>query len=189
MEDTFSNLATYGYIGLFLYSLGGGFVAIVAAGVLSYMGKMDLGLSIFIAFVANAMGSFLLFYMARYQKSMMMEGLRKHRRKLALAHILLKKNDSWIIIVQKFIYGIKTIIPITIGLTKYDFRKFAIFNVFGAGVWALVFGLGSYYSGGFLVKLAESISQKPWMAPIILIVFGGTLWLYMSYATRRKPKA
>lgn len=189
MEDTFSNLATYGYIGLFLYSLGGGFVAIVAAGVLSYMGKMDLGLSIFIAFVANAMGSFLLFYMARYQKSMMMEGLRKHRRKLALAHILLKKNDSWIIIVQKFIYGIKTIIPITIGLTKYDFRKFAIFNVFGAGVWALVFGLGSYYSGGFLVKLAESISQKPWMAPIILIVFGGTLWLYMSYATKRKPKA
>ncbi|MDX9757104.1 MAG: DedA family protein, partial [Sulfurimonas sp.] len=89
MEDTFSNLATYGYIGLFLYSLGGGFVAIVAAGVLSYMGKMDLGLSIFIAFVANAAGSFLLFYMARYQKSMMMEGLRKHRRKLALAHILL----------------------------------------------------------------------------------------------------
>lgn len=188
MEDTFSNLATYGYIGLFLYSLGGGFVAIVAAGVLSYMGKMDLGLSIFIAFVANAMGSFLLFYMARYQKSMMMEGLRKHRRKLALAHILLKKNDSWIIVVQKFIYGIKTIIPITIGLTKYDFRKFAIFNVFGAGVWALVFGLGSYYSGGFLVKLAESISQKPWMAPIILVLFGGTLWLYMSYATKKKVK-
>lgn len=186
MEDTFSNLATYGYIGLFLYSLGGGFVAIVAAGVLSYMGKMDLGLSIFIAFVANAMGSFLLFYMARYQKSMMMEGLRKHRRKLALAHILLKKNDSWIIVVQKFIYGIKTIIPITIGLTKYDFRKFAIFNIFGAGVWALAFGLGSYYSGGFLVKLAESISQKPWMAPIILVLFGGTLWLYMSYATKRR---
>ncbi|MFA5235145.1 MAG: DedA family protein [Sulfurimonas sp.] len=188
MEDTFSNLATYGYIGLFLYSLGGGFVAIVAAGVLSYMGKMDLGLSIFIAFMANAMGSFLLFYMARYQKSIMMEGLRKHRRKLALAHILLKKNDSWIIVVQKFIYGIKTIIPITIGLTKYDFRKFAIFNVFGAGVWALVFGFGSYYSGGFLVKLAETISQKPWIAPIILVTFGGTLWLYMTYATKKKVK-
>ena len=186
MEDTFSNLATYGYIGLFLYSLGGGFVAIVAAGVLSYMGKMDLGLSIFIAFVANAMGSFLLFYMARYQKSMMMEGLRKHRRKLALAHLLLKKNDSWIIVVQKFIYGIKTIIPITIGLTKYDFRKFAIFNILGAAAWALVFGFGSYYSGSFLVTLAESISERPWIAPIILVAFGGTLWLYMTHVTKRR---
>jgi membrane protein DedA with SNARE-associated domain len=188
MEDTFSNLATYGYIGLFLYSLGGGFVAIVAAGVLSYMGKMDLGISIFIAFIANAGGGFLLFYMARYQKNIMMEGLRKHRRKLALAHLLLKKHDSWIIVVQKFIYGIKTIIPITIGLTKYNFKKFAFFNVLGAALWALVFGFGSYYSGSFLVDIAETVSQKPWIAPIILVLFGTTLWLYMGQATKKRSK-
>ncbi|MDQ1263068.1 MAG: hypothetical protein QG559_69 [Campylobacterota bacterium] len=188
MEDTFSNLATYGYIGLFLYSLGGGFVAIVAAGVLSYMGKMDLTLSIAIAFIANALGSFMLFYMARYQKSMMMDGLRKHRRKLALAHILLKRNDSWIIVVQKFIYGIKTIIPITIGLTKYSFKKFAFFNIAGAAAWALVFGFGSYYSGGFLVQMAEAVSERPWIAPIILVTFASLAWFYMTKATKRKPK-
>ena len=91
MEDTFSNLATYGYIGLFLYSLGGGFVALVGAGVLSFMGKMDLSLSITIAFVANAIGDVMLFYMARYQKAMLMDGIRKHRRKLALSHIMMKK--------------------------------------------------------------------------------------------------
>ena len=73
MEDIFSNLATYGYIGLFLYSLGGGFVALVGAGVLSYMGKMDLATSMAIAFVANALGDVGLFYMARYQKKTMMD--------------------------------------------------------------------------------------------------------------------
>ena len=61
MEDTFSNLETYGYIGLFLYSLGGGFIALIGAGVLSFMGKMDLALVIPIAFVANALGDVLLF--------------------------------------------------------------------------------------------------------------------------------
>ena len=188
MEDTFSNLATYGYIGLFLYSLGGGFVAIIAAGVLSFMGKMDITLSIAIAFTANALGDFLLFYMARYQKSMMMEGLRKHRRKLALAHIMMKKNGSWIILIQKFVYGIKTLIPIAIGLTKYDFKKFAVLNIISAGVWALAFGLGSYYSGGFLMNIAETISQRPWIAPIILVVLGGALWLYMTKATKKKVK-
>ncbi len=186
MEDTFSNLATYGYIGLFLYSLGGGFVAIIGAGVLSFMGKMDLTTSIAIAFIANSLGDFLLFYMARYQKSMMMDGLRKHRRKLALAHIMMKKNGSWIILIQKFVYGIKTLIPIAIGLTKYDFKRFAILNVLSAGVWALIFGLGSYYSGSALVKFAEIIGDKPWIAPIILVVFGGALWLYMEKATKKK---
>ena len=186
MEDTFSDLATYGYIGLFLYSLGGGFVALIGAGVLSFMGKMDLSLVILIAFVANALGDIMLFYMARYQKGMMMEGLRKHRRKLALSHVLMKKYGSWIIFFQKFVYGIKTLIPIAIGLTKYDFKKFAILNVLSSAVWALVFGLGSYYSGRILVEFAETVSDKPWIAPIILVVFGSALWLYMTQATKKK---
>ena len=188
MEDMFSNLATYGYIGLFLYSLGGGFIALVGAGVLSYMGKMDLATSMMIAFMANALGDMMLLYMARYQKSMMMEGLRGHRRKLALSHLLMKRYGSWIILFQKFVYGIKTLIPIAIGLTKYDAKKFAILNVLSAGVWAFVFGYGSYYSGGVLVKFAEVISDKPWIAPLILVVFGGALWLYMEKVTKKSRK-
>jgi membrane protein DedA with SNARE-associated domain len=188
LEDTFSNLATYGYIGLFLYSFGGGFVALLGAGVLSYMGKMDLTTSIAIAFTANALGDIALFYMARYQKSMMMEGLRKHRRKLALSHLMMKKYGSWIILIQKFIYGIKTLIPIAIGLTKYDFKKFAILNIFSAGVWALVVGLGSYYAGESLTKLAGLIGEKPWIAPVILVVFAAGLWFYMEQATKKKVK-
>ena len=188
MEDTFSNLATYGYIGLFLYSLGGGFVALIGAGVLSFMGKMDLTTSIAIAFIANAIGDVMLFYLARYQKSMMMEGIRKHRRKLALSHIMMKKYGSWIILIQKFVYGIKTLIPIAIGLTKYDFKKFAVLNVGSSAVWALSIGFGSYYSGEVLVKVAEVIGERPWIAPVILVVFASSLWLYMEKATKKKVK-
>lgn len=189
MEDTFSNLVTYGYIGLFLYSLGGGFVALIGAAVLSFMGKMDLSLSISIAFVANALGDVMLFYMARYQKGMMMEGIKKHRRKLALSHMLMKKYGSWIILFQKYVYGIKTLIPIAIGLTKYDFKKFLILNVASSAVWAISIGLGSYYSGSALVKVAELISEKPWIAPLILIVFGSILWFYLTQATKRRRKS
>jgi len=188
MEDTFNNLATYGYIGLFLYSLGGGFIALIGAGVLSFMGKMDLSTSIAVAFVANALGDVMLFYMARYQKSMMMEGIRNHRRKLALSHIMMKKYGSWIVLIQKFVYGIKTLIPIAIGLTKYDFKKFAILNVLSAAVWALAFGFGSYYSGSVLVELAEVVAGKPWIAPIVLIIFGGSLWFYMESVTKKRVK-
>ena len=188
MEDTFSNLATYGYIGLFIYSLGGGFVALIGAGVLSYMGKMDLATSMAVAFVANELGDVMLFYMARYQKATMMEGIRKHRRKLALAHVMMKKYGSWIILIQKFVYGIKTLIPIAIGLTKYDFKRFAVLNVISAGVWTLAFGFGSYYSGDALVKFAALVGEKPWIAPLILVFFASALWLYLTQATKKKTK-
>jgi len=186
MEDTFSNLATYGYIGLFIYSLGGGFIGLVAASVLSFMGKMDLTMSISIAFLGNALGDVLLFWLTRYQKSMMVEGLRKHRRKLALAHILIKKHGDWVIFIQKFIYGLKTVVPIAIALTKYDFKKFAILNLFAAGVWALAFGLSSYYFGAVLSKFAVYISENKWIAPVILLTIGGLVWLYLEKATKKK---
>jgi len=185
MEDTFNNLVTYGYIGLFIYSLGGGFVGIVAAGVLSYLGKMDLTLSIGIAFLGNALGDVLLFWLTRYQKPMMMDTLKKHRRKLALSHILMKKHGDWVIFIQKFIYGLKTIIPIAIALTKYDFKKFALLNIFAAALWALAFGLASFYFGEILSKFASYINDNKWIAPVILILLGSLSWLYLNKATKK----
>ena len=189
MEDIFTNLATYGYIALFLYSLGGGFVGLVAAGVLSYMGKMDISLVIAVAFMGNMLGDILLFWMTRYQKPMMMEGMRKHRRKLALSHILMKKHGDWVVFIQKFIYGLKTIIPIAIALTKYDFKKFAILNFFAAAIWAVVFGMTSYYFGAPLKALALYILQNKWLAPLILITLGGVTWFYLTHATKKKSKS
>lgn len=186
MEDMLSNIATYGYIGVFLYSLGGGFVALMAASVLSYMGKMDLATSMAIAFIANAIGGNLLFYLARNQKKEMHLYLKKQRRKLAFAHILMKKYGSWIILIQKFIYGLKTLIPIAIGLTKYDVKKFTIFNIFAALVWSLSVGFASYYFGHALENLYKLIIAKPYFALLAIGTILAILWSYMHFATKKR---
>jgi len=186
VEDILNSLSTYGYIVLFLYSLGGGMVALIAAGVLSYSGNMDITLSIGVAFVANAIGDSLLFYMARYNKSQMMPYIKKHRRKLALSHILMKKYGDKIIFFQKFIYGIKTLIPIAIGFTKYPAVKFNILNVISAFIWSLIVGIASYKAGETLVNMSKYISTNPWMAPLILFALLGILWLYFQIATKKR---
>ena len=186
MDDMLNNLSTYGYIVLFLYSLGGGFVALLGAGVLSFMGKMDLSLSIAVAFTANFIGDSLMFYMSRYHKKEMMEYFKKHRRKLAFSHLLLKKHGSWIIIVKKFIYGLKTLIPLAVGLTKYDFWKFSGYNAIGAAIWAVAVGGLSFLFGGVLIEGYKVVSDKPYLAPVMLVIVGGSVWFYLSQATKKK---
>lgn len=186
MDDMLKNLSTYGYLVVFLYSLGGGFVALLGAGVLSFMGKMDLTLSITIAFTANVIGDTLLFYMARYHKREMMEYFKKHRRKLAFSHLLLKRRGSWIIVIKKFIYGLKTLIPLAVGLTKYNFMKFTLYNALGAFIWAIVVGGGAYLFGGALIEGYKLVAGKPYLAPIMLVLVGGSVWIYLSQATKRK---
>jgi membrane protein DedA with SNARE-associated domain len=188
MQDMLTNITTYGYIGLFLYSLGGGFLALMAASVLSYMGKMDLATSMLIAFAANAIGENILFYLARNQRAEMHGYLKKHRRKLALAHIMMKKYGSWIILIQKFIYGIKTLIPIAIAMTKYDMKKFTILNILSAIPWTLIVGFASYYSGQAIIDLYNLIVAKPYIAVLIIGGIIALLWIYMSVATKKKIK-
>lgn len=186
MEDIFNSLSTYGYIGLFLYTLGGGMVAIIAAGIFSSLGKMDLSASIAVAFLANAIGDSLLFYISRYHKMEMMPYLRKQRRKLALSHLLMKRYGDKIIFFQKFVYGIKTLIPIAIGFTKYPAMKFNILNVISAAIWAFLLGYGSFLAGETLSSYTKYFSAYPWLAPLIVFSLLGLLWYYFKVATRKK---
>ncbi|AFL68244.1 DedA family protein [Sulfurospirillum barnesii] len=186
MEDIFNALITYGYIILFFYSFGGGMVAIIAAGVLSYAGKMDLSTSIVVAGTANVIGSAFLFYMGRYNKKAFMPYIKAHRRKLALSHLLMKKYGDKIIFFQKFIYGLKTLVPLTIGLTKYSQVKFHTLNTISAFLWAFILGLGSYLAGELLMRIAAYFSDNTFMAPLILLSILGLIWFYFQKATQKK---
>ncbi len=187
MEDLLSSLSTYGYIALFLYSFGGGFFGLVAAGALSYMGKMDITLSIMIAATANYIGDMFLFYMARYNKSFTAPYMKNHRRKFALSHVLIRKYGDWVIFIQKYIYGVKTLVPIAIGLTKYSFVRFGILNIFASILFALFFGLLSFYGGEQIVNAFGYVKSNPWILPIILFTLLGSLWFYFSKVTKKRP--
>ncbi len=185
MHELIDNLVTYGYIILFFYSLGGGFFALAAAGVLSSMGKMDLTVSVAVAFVSNFIGDMALLLFTRFNKHTMMEYLKKHRRKLAYSHILMKKYGAMVIFLQKYIYGVKTLVPIAIGLTRYDTAKFAVLNLLASALWAVVVGGASYLGGKTVLSLLESARQNPWVMPLIGILIVSALALVISRAVRK----
>jgi membrane protein DedA with SNARE-associated domain len=186
VEEILTSLATYGYIVLFLYSFGGGMVAIIAAGVLSYQGAMNLEISIAVAASANFIGDTTLSILSRYNREAVMPYIKKHRRKLALGHILMKKYGDKIIIIKKFIYGLKTLIPIAVGLTKYPLLKFNILNFIAAIIWALSLGYGSYYAGEYFTKIFHALEDKPYLAPVILLFLIYLIWLYFQKTTKKK---
>jgi len=186
MEDMLTSLSTYGYIILFLYSFGGGFLALSAASVLSFTGDMNLQITLLVAFISNAIGDGFLFYLARNSKKDVMMYLKKHRRKLALSHILIKRHGSKVIVFQKFIYGVKTLVPLAIGLTNYDTKKFMIVNIFSAALWALVVGLASYYSAASIMSVFENFEEnKMTFFAVIFSILGITYYLF-ERATKKK---
>ncbi len=145
MEDILHSLATYGYLILAYYSFGGGMLGLIGAGILSAMGTMDITFSILIATVANFVGDTVLFYLAQTNKKEVQKYLTKHKRKIAWTNLLMRRYGWMVVFLQKYIYGVKTLVPIVMGLTKYDFKKFTLLNLPASIVWGLVVGLVSFY--------------------------------------------
>ena len=171
MEDIIRDGGSFAYVILFLYSFGGGFVGLVIAGVLSYTGDLNIVISMIVAGSANFIGDQFLFYMARTNKTYANDTMKKFGRKVALAHLLMRRYGSPVVFIQKYIYGIKTLIPLAMGLTKYSFHKFTIYNAFAAALWAIVVGYTSYMMGEIILTYAEEYKYYG-VAIILAIVFG-----------------
>ena len=145
----------WGYIALFAYSFGGGFVGLIVAGVLSFAGDLNIYISIAVAATSNFLGDQFLFFLARKNKSYAKDMMKNYGRKIALAHLMMRKYGSLVVFIQKYVYGIKTLIPLAMGLTKYSSIKFTIFNIFATIVWAVVVGYGSNSAGEYILSVAD----------------------------------
>ncbi len=153
MEDL---IRDWGYLALFLYSFGGGFIGLVFAGVLSYAGDLNIYISMLVAGTSNFLGDQFLFTMARKNKDYAKDMMKKYGRKVALAHLMMRKYGSLVVFIQKYIYGIKTLIPLAMGLTKYSASKFIVINIFATAIWAMIVGYLSYISGEYILNMADN---------------------------------
>lgn len=169
MEDL---IRDWGYIALFLYSFGGGFVGLVFAGVLSYAGDLNIYISMLVAGFSNFLGDQFLFTLARKNKMYAKEMMGKYGRKVALAHVMMRKYGSFVVFLQKYIYGIKTLIPLAMGLTKYSGSKFIVFNILATIIWTVVVGYASFTAGEYILGAADEFKYIGLgvVAAILLIV-------------------
>lgn len=185
MQDTINSLLEYGYILLFIYSLGGGMVGILAAGVLSSNSDFNILTCIILAFLANTIGSILLFIIGKYYKKDLRIYLKKHRRKLALAQLKIKKHGIILIFIQKFIYGLKTFIPLAAGFAKYDFTKFIIINTLASLIWAIVLGYGGFVFGSLIVSVFDELSNYSYIVPLFLLLLICIIWFYLAKFSKK----
>jgi membrane protein DedA with SNARE-associated domain len=164
-------LREYGYIVLFFWSILEGEMGLIMAGIFSHMGDMSLPISIAVGGFGGFIGDQIYFYIGRFNKRYIHKKLRSQRRKFAIAHLLLKKYGWPLIFVQRYMYGMRTVIPLAIGLTQYSSRQFAIINFISAIFWASITIIPAYYYGEEILNILKWIKGHWYIAiPIILIV-------------------
>lgn len=172
MEELFIGwLKEYGYIILFLWSILEGEMGLVMGGIMTHTGDMNYLMAIFVAGLGGFTGDQLYFYIGRFNKGFIQRKLHSQRRKFAIAHLLLKKYGWPIIFVQRYMYGLRTVIPMAIGITKYPGKNFAFINLLSAWAWAAITITPAYFFGAEILKLL-AFAKAHWY---FALPFAGTV--------------
>jgi len=167
-------LKAYGYVILFFWSILEGETGLIMAGVMSHTGDMNYLLSVFVAGLGGFAGDQLYFYIGRFNKGLIQRKLHKQRRKFAIAHLLLKKYGWPIIFMQRYLYGLRTVIPISIGITKYSSKRFALINLLSAWAWAAITITPAYVFGEEILKFFDFAKEHWYFAlPFAAAIFYG----------------
>jgi membrane protein DedA with SNARE-associated domain len=174
MEELFIDwLKEYGYIILFLWCILEGEMGLIMGGIMSHTGDMQFILTIFVAGLGGFTGDQIYFYIGRFNKGLIQRKLHKQRRKFAIAHLLLRKYGWPIIFIQRYMYGLRTVIPMSIGITKYSAKRFALINLISAWVWAAITVTPAYFFGKELLNLLAEAKEHWYFA---LPLAGGFLY-------------
>jgi membrane protein DedA with SNARE-associated domain len=181
-------LHNFGYLALFLGTFFEGETILVLAGFLAFRGYMDLNYVIVVAFFGSYAGDQLWYFLGRKHGRKLLA--RKPRWQLlgdrALVHIR-KHPDIWVLSFR-FVYGLRTVMPVAIGLSGYPPRRYLLLNGIGAAVWATALGLAAFHFGSILESMLGSVKKYELWVLGALLVLGLGLWIWRRVKSTRLEK-
>jgi membrane protein DedA with SNARE-associated domain len=179
----------FGYAALILGLLFEGETMLVLGAFMAHRGYLNLSLVILIGgLVAFASDQFF-FWMGRTKGSQFLENRPAWRPHVEKAKSLLGWNTNLLFLGIRFMYGLRTVLPFVIGMSKFDPKKFAFLNFIGAFIWALTFGLAGHLIGQLMAAIFEDVKEHELAIALGIILVGAGVWLYYRYTAKvRKAK-
>jgi membrane protein DedA with SNARE-associated domain len=181
-------------IGPWAIALGSGFegeTAAIAGGVMAHRGIFP----IWAAWLACAFGAFvadeMFFQIGRRFRDRPFVTRVRQRSAFAKAVAFIERYPNAFIFIFRFLYGLRTVSPIALGLTNIPFRRFAALNALACLVWSGIYTAIGFWFGPTVDRII--IALTPYKTELMIAFpIPGTcflLWLlWRRWARKRRER-
>jgi membrane protein DedA with SNARE-associated domain len=168
----------YGYLSILLGTFFEGETILIAAGVMAHLGYLKLPYIMGMAFIGSLSGDQFFFILGRIKGQPLLSKFKKIQSRMDKVHILLDRYNDLIMIGFRFVYGIRILTPIVLGMNhKVSARRFLLFNVLGAIVWSIAVSLGGYLFGEALHLIMKGVKQYELKIIMGIVIIGLLAWI------------
>lgn len=182
-------IADWGYLAIIVGTFFEGETVLVLGGLAAHQGFLRLDLVIATAFAGSFCGDQMWFWVGRRFGRRWLE---RHPGKVPLIERgtrLLDRWGAWFILSFRFLYGLRSISPMAIGLSSISAVRFAFLNLIAALVWAVAVGWLGFLFGNVLERFLSQIQMWEHLflaaLAIALVLFGLYRLAYLLPWVRR----
>jgi membrane protein DedA with SNARE-associated domain len=193
--DRWGYLAVAGFIGVESFGVPApGQTIMVAAAIYAGAGRLNIVAVAAIAFIAAVLGDNIGYWIGvrggrrfvhRFGKYFMLTPERLERAERFFA-----RRGSRIVVVARFIDGLRQLNGVIAGITAMPWRTFLLYNAIGAALWVGWWTTIAYVLGTHLVEIIEHIEPYKWWA-ISIIAVGVIVYvtLHVRHVRRRRARS
>lgn len=171
-------VASYGYFAVFIGTLLEGETILIAAGYAAHRGLLDWPLVVVVAMAGGTLGDQLAFLLGRWRGEALFARFPALAQRKEKVFRLLARYDVLFILSLRFIYGLRIAGPAILGSSRMSMGRFALFNVIGAALWAVIIAGVGWFFGAALEAILTDIKKIEEVLLLAILVAGVGIWLW-----------
>ena len=179
-------ISQFGYPALIIGLLLEGETVLVLGAFLAHRGYLNLPLVIALGCVVSFSADQFFFWLGRAQGSRFLESRPRWKPHVEKARSLLGRNPDMLSLGVRFMYGLRTVLPFVMGMSKFDPKRFALFDFLSSALWSLTFGLAGKLIGHAVEAIFADVRAHELTVAAWIIILGGMVWLYRKYLNRKQ---
>lgn len=170
-------ITTYGYYAVFLGAFIEGETVLILGGIAAHHGYLNFTTVIGAAFAGGWLGDQFYFFLGRRYGQAILLRFPALQPRVEQAQQLIQRYHAPLILGIRFLYGLRTVGPIVIGMSPLPTTHFVLLNALGALIWAaIVTTLGYAFSNAIEAGMPQIRHYEEYVF-IGVLALGALVWL------------
>jgi membrane protein DedA with SNARE-associated domain len=186
LQHLLESYGLYAYLAVFVGTFLEGETILLMAGFAAHRGYLLLPWVMLLAFAGSYAGDQLWFWVGRRHGAGFLRRFPSWAPRVDRARHLLERYHAGLILGFRFIYGIRTVTPFALGMTRVGSLRFLVLNGVGAAIWSVAVAGGGYLFGEALESLVHRAKHLELVVLVAIGVAGLLLWGIRTWRERHR---
>lgn len=166
-------IATHGYWALFVGTFLEGEIIFILAGIAARQGLLDPWYVALVAMAGGFIGDQFFFLLGIWRGADAVARWPRVARKAVEARRLIRRHAVYLILLSRFLYGLRMVIPLACGMARIQPWRFVLLNFISSLMWCTTFGGLGYLFGGWIfdrLNLVKGLQMTLLLVLAVLLV-------------------